>query len=453
MHFFSYYIRIILTTIVVGFFLFFWIKGPFLSGINFIDNELVFSEYSIPKIIGSKKETKSFGTIKTEESSHSYGNRLLSKKQNKIKSTGLINSKASVNVDISAFKEQFETHLKKVNLPKASIITVLGKPLALFKKDKSVYLETSVYPHHIRGYAGKIDLGIHLNKYGEIQEVYHLKSDETESYLKKIVNKGYFDQYKNISINKETNLDAITGATITSEAIAKIVTVVVEEAKASTILNYVDVNDDEAFSINAKLNKWWILHISLIGFFFLFNFQNKFKKTKNSVLIVNVLSVLYIGFFLNNSFTYVTFIHPFVGTSISMFVGIYALLTILGSIWGKNLYCKFICPYGNAQKLLLKITPTKWQTKFFIPNKWVKRIRDVLAIILIVGVLIGLRNWNNYELFPDLFGMEFFSSGFIVSFGIVLINIKYPLIWCRMLCPTGAVLDAVHKVSNNKLKW
>ena len=81
-----------------------------------------------------------------------------------------------------------------------------------------------------------------------------------------------------------------------------------------------------------------------------------------------------------------------------------------------------------------------------------KRIRDVLTIVLIVGVLMGLRNWNNYELFPDLFGMEFLSIWFIISLGIILINLKYPLIWCRMLCPTGAILDGIFKVSNKKLK-
>ena len=449
MHFFSNYAKIILTAVVVGFFLFFWINGPLLKELNLIDNESVFSEFSIPKLVGSKKKIKNFGTIKIQKGKNDFGNRLLSKKSKEKKSTALITATTYSSENVSVYKEQFHENLEKLNLLEAEVITVKGKPLALFKSDNSVYLETSVYPHHIRGYAGKIDLGIHLNKYGEIQNIFHLKSNETRSYLQKLHNKGYFNQYKDVSVNKETTLDAVTGATITSKAIAQTVTLVVEEAKHNTIINYVDMNDD-AFGIVAKLNKWWIFHISVIGFLFLYNFQNKFKKTKNSVLIVNILSVLYIGFFLNNSFTYVTFIHPFVGTNISMFVGIYALLTILGSIWGKNVYCKFICPYGNAQKLLLKLSPKGWRTTFFIPNKWVKRIRDTLTITLIVGVLMGMRNWNNYELFPDLFGMEFLSGWFVVSIGIVLINIKYPLIWCRMLCPTGAVLDALDKVSNIK---
>lgn len=455
MYVFSNYIRVFLTTIVLGIFLFFWMNGPLLGNDNFIAPKLLHTEYSLPKLVEEEgdKKVKGFGTIKSVETNKDFGNAILSNKEKVSKSTGLINTGSKVNKNSSVYKKQFEEHLERLNLPEADIIQIKGIPLALFKNDKSVYIETGVYNHNIRGYAGKIDLGIHVNKYGEILDVYHLESHETESYLKKIINKGYFNQYKNISINKPHTLDAVTGATITSKAIAQTITVVVSEAKLNTVVNYVDVNDDEAFSIVAELDKWWILHICIIGFFFVYNFQKKFKKTKKTVIIVNILSVLYIGFFLNNSFTYVTFIHPFVGTNISMFVGIYALLTLLGSIWGKNLYCKFICPYGNAQKLLLKLSPKKIQTKFFISNKWVSRIRDIVTIVLIVGVLMGLRNWNNYELFPDLFGMEFYSSWFFVSLGIVLINLRYPLIWCRMLCPTGAVLDSIDKISNNKFKW
>lgn len=453
MYFFSKNIRFILSTIVVGFFLFFWINGPLLKELQFIDTEAIFSKYSSPKLVGKQERGKSYAIIKSNNKAENFGNGLISGKIKEVKTTRLINTNKALTAGTSVYKEQFQKHIDMFGLFEANVLTVKGRPLALFKNDKSVYFETGVYSHSVRGYAGVIDLGIHINKYGDIQNIYHLKSNETESYLQKLIDKGYFNQYKNVSINAATDLDAVTGATITSEAIAKTVTVVVDEAKFNILNNYVDVNDDEAFNITAQLNNWWILHISIIAFFFLYNFQKKFKKTKNSVMIVNILSMLYIGFFLNNSFTYVTFIHPFVGTNISMFVGIYALLTILGSIWGKNLYCKFICPYGNAQKLLLKLSPKKWQTKFFISSKWMKIVRNIVTIILIVGVLMGLRNWNNYELFPDLFGLDFLSTWFIFSLGIVLINIKYPLIWCRMLCPTGAVLDGIHKVSTKKMNW
>lgn len=154
------------------------------------------------------------------------------------------------------------------------------------------------------------------------------------------------------------------------------------------------------------------------------------------------MSVVYIGFFLNNSFTYVSFLHPFLGTSVSALTGLYALFTLLGAIWGKNTYCKYVCPFGNAQRLMLIISP-KVSASFFISNQWIYRARGILTIILLSGILLGLRSWSNYELFPDLFGPDITSIWFLIVISLLLINLRYPLIWCRLLCPTGSVLDAV----------
>ena len=160
----------------------------------------------------------------------------------------------------------------------------------------------------------------------------------------------------------------------------------------------------------------------------------------------------YIGFFLNNSFTYITFIHPFLGTTVSSFMGLYALMVLLGAIWGKNTYCKYVCPFGNVQRLLIHLNPIKTSRKFFIPNKWVKRIRAALTVILFSGILLGLRSWSNFELFPDLFGLSVLSVWFIVSVVTVLATLIYPMIWCRLLCPTGAILDGISDLISYKKK-
>ncbi|MFT4755202.1 MAG: NosR/NirI family nitrous oxide reductase transcriptional regulator, partial [Salibacteraceae bacterium] len=34
---------------------------------------------------------------------------------------------------------------------------------------------------------------------------------------------------------------------------------------------------------------------------------------------------------------------------------------------------------------------------------------------------------------------------FAISIAIVAINLRYPFIWCRIACPTGAVLDGISK--------
>ena len=63
---------------------------------------------------------------------------------------------------------------------------------------------------------------------------------------------------------------------------------------------------------------------------------------------------------------------------------------------------------------------------------------------LVVGILSGLRDWASFELFPDLFGVELLDSPwFWLSLAAVLASAVFPMMWCRVLCPTGAVLDTV----------
>ncbi len=204
------------------------------------------------------------------------------------------------------------------------------------------------------------------------------------------------------------------------------------------------------FETKAELNWMWIPHISIIFILFLYAFQKKLRKSKRFVLLTSLASLLFIGFYLNESFTYVTFIHPFIGTSLSSFMGIYALFVLLGAIWGKNTYCKYICPYGNIQRLQLKI----WKgatRKFFISNNWVKRIRFFITLMLITGILAGMRNLSHLEPFPYVFGFEIQSLWFFLfAIAGLLVNWVYPMIWCRLLCPTGSVLDTLSIVSSSK---
>lgn len=61
MYFFNKHIRIILTTIVIGFFFFFWINGPLLKELQGINTESIFNEYSISKLVGEKKRGEVMG--------------------------------------------------------------------------------------------------------------------------------------------------------------------------------------------------------------------------------------------------------------------------------------------------------------------------------------------------------------------------------------------------------
>jgi len=454
--------KVAATLIVAVAFLYFWMNGPLLQREEILSIERIESEFSDPVMIGedgvdSKKNKATSNTLSFEEDEPFGFGLVLNKKESK-KTFGMVadvinNPGLSKELSERTLKhaEQFSNPGVELNLlPSMELYYVLVKEN---KKTKFVYLESTGIIHNIRGYGGEINVGIFIDSEGFISQVEHISSRETESYLADIKKAGFYEQFSKVSLSKGTQeIDAVSGATLTSQAIARTVSELANMATPDPLVNYSEVNEVNTFSLSALLNQAWIIHAVVIFLMFFYGIQKWFKKSKKHVLVLNLLSVIYIGFFLNNSFTYISFIHPFIGTTVSSFVGLYSLMVLLGAIWGKNTYCKYVCPFGNAQRLITRFNPLKTQRKFFISNKWVKRIRAALTVILMAGVLLGLRNWSNYELYPDLFGMSFLTVWFAVAVLTILATMVYPLIWCRLLCPTGSILDAISDFVNYKKK-
>ena len=445
-------IKKVLATIVVSiFFIFFWINGPIQVKEVLAHLEEEETEFSKPKLVGEISEIRSYGEIEDAETKGDGWSLVLKDSKKKATNSGMISSSDSDFIFSKAYAEKLISHAEKIISGSITSEVIPTEDLLYVRIQQNgktfFYQESSNLFNQIRGYGGPINIGVLINSEGKIESVQHISSKETESYLKKIVNNDFYKRFVGLPIEKNHQIEAVSGATLTTEAIAQITSELIEKS-AKNYIDYLHIERDVmSFNILAKNSLWWILHISIIGLLFLYGIQKKYKKTKKRIRTLSIISVVYIGIFMNSSFTYVSFLHPFLGTTVSTFVALYALFSLLGAIWGKNTYCKYVCPFGHAQRLSLQLSKKKISSKFFISNKWVKRIRDILAVVLITGILLGLRSWGNFEIFPDLFGFDFVSMWFVVSVFILLINLKYPFIWCRIACPTGAVLDRISDVT------
>lgn len=445
--------KVIATLIVATVFLYFWVEGPLEHTLEVLNLEQEETAFSRPIMVGDRdgETPEGFGTVEDAET-HGYGHGLILERKEEREEFGLLASATEGPALAPEHGERLLAHVRELSQQSGWHLVLTPEMYFSEKADDQhlLYFESNGVVEGIRGYAGTVNVGVIVNESGQIQSVHHVSSKETESYLQKIQRSSFYTQFKEMKLEGTHQIDAVSGATLTTEAIAHTVSSLMDHATPEPLVNFSGISEINAFAVEAKLTWWWILHISVIGLMFVYGYQKRFKKSKRAIIVLSILSALYIGFFLNNSFTYVSFIHPFVGTSVSSLVGLYALFTLLGAIWGKNIYCKYVCPFGNVQRLLIQATPKSARRKFFIPNKWVNRIRGAIALVLIVGVLFGLRSWSNFELFPDLFGLDVLSFWFIVALASVLIAVRYPMIWCRLLCPTGSVLDFISDAVNHK---
>lgn len=447
--------KLLATALIAGFFIFFWVNGPLLQTLEIIDLESEETEFSRPKMVGENGDrAHDYGTVEDGETK-GFGHWVMLEKEKGKEDFGVIQDKGHEASMTEEAAKKVLAHAREL-LGKEAKLELRTTPEMYYvyaeESGKALYMESKGIVHGIRGYAGPVHIGLFVNDDGTIRSVHHISSKETESYLQKIHSAGFYAQFEGLKLGHKHKVDAVSGATLTTEALARTTTALVDLSEDQPLSEFAAIDGMEVFLVDASLSNWWMVHIAVIFLLFLYGFQKKLKKSKRGIIILSILSVAYIGFFLNNSFTYVSFIHPFVGTTVSSLVGLYAMFTLLGAIWGKNTYCKYVCPFGNVQRLIVQLSPKKYSTKFFIPNKWVKRIRGGITVVLITGVLLGLRNWSNFELFPDLFGLELLSVWFGIAVLTVLMTVRYPMIWCRLLCPTGSVLDFISDTVSGKKK-
>ena len=124
-------------------------------------------------------------------------------------------------------------------------------------------------------------------------------------------------------------------------------------------------------------------------------------------------------------------------------------LAIIIFIWGRGVFCGWVCPYGAMSELLFRIGQKLRLPSFELPDKvhlWLRKTRYV-----VLAVLIGTFLYS-HQLGEQLAEIEPFKSTFFVApwtqewwfFGWWLLLAGLSLVWfrpfCRYLCPPGAAL-------------
>ena len=83
----------------------------------------------------------------------------------------------------------------------------------------------------IRGYAGETPVMIAFDKKKTITGVYLLANQETPGFVKRVADAGFYNQWNGLSVKKakKKEVDAVSGATFTSRAVAQSVKAVLEK--------------------------------------------------------------------------------------------------------------------------------------------------------------------------------------------------------------------------------
>jgi len=122
-------------------------------------------------------------------------------------------------VSNSEFLKSAQTYLAEQNLV---LKDLPHARVAVLKKSDGTeifFIRSSDFSSE-EGYQGITDLGIIFNEEKEIIKVRVVKSQETPSYVRKIIGSAFLRQFEKQSVVKD-QFEAVSGATITSKAIIR----------------------------------------------------------------------------------------------------------------------------------------------------------------------------------------------------------------------------------------
>ncbi|WP_207669379.1 4Fe-4S binding protein [Dehalobacter sp. 14DCB1] len=293
------------------------------------------------------------------------------------------------------------------------------------------------------GYGGPMMVGTIINPTGGIQDVVVLQHKETPSYLNKIAQAGYFRQYtkKNAgdSLVLDADIDRVSGATLSTRAIAKSVndvahTVAVQE------LNVTPKKAEISWNIGIK-------EVAVALLFILSVFIPRFKQLAKYRLVFLGLSIVILGFWLNRSLSMGHISALLLGYFPSPSENLIWYLVLVGAlapalITGKNIYCAYVCPFHGLQEATHMISKVNIPIGKYV--KWFHAIKEViLFLVLFFAFLFINPSCSSFEPFGTIFGLNGSSNQWYLLFVILLTSFFYRRFWCVAFCPVGTFVDKV----------
>ncbi len=158
--------------------------------------------------------------------------------------------------------------------------------------------------------------------------------------------------------------------------------------------------------------------------------------------IINVLAFLQL---FRGGFTWETLILEPIVFILWGFVAVSIIL------WGRGVYCGWLCPFGATQELIYKVAEHFRWPKFEFPAMVHERLWAIKYLVLIALVGISLDSVGNaaklaeVEPFKTTFVMHFDRQWWFVLYAVALLvisafNSKF---FCKYLCPLGAALSFI----------
>ncbi len=199
----------------------------------------------------------------------------------------------------------------------------------------------------------------------------------------------------------DQDIDAVTGATITSAAISSAVQEVAVRVANTQLSKSVDLPRPPLKIGIPEITLVLLYAVSFIAY------RPKVPGKKIIRWVGMITGMVVLGFWFNRPLTVAHFTSLLSGYLPNWRENIYWFLLLGGIIFGvtvenRNPYCSWFCPFGAFQECLSAVGNTRWQP----PRIWQNRLKWAVRILAFSAVFFGLAlrqpGATSYEIFGTL---------------------------------------------------
>lgn len=336
----------------------------------------------------------------------------------------------------------------------------------------------------IPAYSGRpIDTLVAFDNAGRIQGIHILAHEEpilvagvSEADLKR-----YADQYVGLSIVDDVRIggdpapgrqviDGLSGATITAMVLNRSI---VQSARSVAMARGLLRQDEAGRRLEPPPPLWltlWqerlpevlVLVIGLVVLMLILLFQDWLARHPTLLIRVRTVylwfTLLFIGVYglaqlsIVNVFTFIKSLlggfswESFLIEPMMFLLWSFVAMSVL--LWGRGVYCGWLCPFGALQELLFRAGQRLGIKSVELPSVVHERLLAVKYLVLLGLFALSLQSLTSAELYAEVepfktvFALRFLREwGFVVyAVALLLIALFLRKAFCRYLCPLGAAL-------------
>jgi polyferredoxin len=213
-----------------------------------------------------------------------------------------------------------------------------------------------------------------------------------------------------------------------------------------------------------ELTRDQALDIGLFAAFATLAMVSFFRKSVPLKYVTLVVAVLYMGIYKSQLMSIVDVLRPVTGLidgqnpfpvfSYSMAWYAFAVFTVVTTIFWGRLYCGRICAFGALTQLIDAIVPARFRVD--VPKALEERASYIKYAILFgaIAYYVVTREIDFYRYIEPFWMFTFEASTPLwIGLGILLVaSVFVRNLYCRFLCPLGAALGLLSKLTVFKIK-